>query len=188
MKDDDDDADEARQGRKISDIGPTVAFLEPSVLAIGAEAAVRKAIDTQASGQNITGNAELMKIIGSVATGNNVWAVGSMDSFKDRIPQEISSRMPAVQWFAATGRVNGGIHASLRAEARDDVSAENLRDVVRGGLALIKMQSGDPKFAALANSIRLEGSGKTVSVSFSIPAELIDLLLTQGPKGLVPVQ
>ncbi|MDQ3169739.1 MAG: hypothetical protein M3Q55_06350 [Acidobacteriota bacterium] len=188
MKDDDDDAAEARDGKKGHDVGPTIAFLEPSVLAIGADAAVRKAIDTQASGQNITGNAELMKIIGSVATGNNVWAVGSMDSFKDRIPEEVSSRMPAVQWFAATGRVNGGIHASLRAEARDDASAENLRDVVRGGLALIKMQSGDPKFAALANSIRLEGSGKTVSVSFSVPAELIDLLLTQGPKGLVPVQ
>jgi hypothetical protein len=186
--DDDDDAGEKREGKRGHDVGPTIAFLEPSVLAIGTDAAVRKAIDTQASGQNITGNAELMKIISSVATGNNVWAVGSMDSFKDRIPQEVSSRMPAVQWFAATGRVNGGIHASLRAEARDDVSAENLRDVVRGGLALIKMQSGDPKFAALANSIRLEGSGKTVSVSFSVPAELIDLLLTQGPKGLVPVQ
>ena len=187
MKDDDDD-DAAEARHKGHDVGPTIAFLEPSVLAIGTDAAVRKAIDTQASGQNITGNAELMKIIGSVASGNNVWAVGSMDSFKDRIPQEVSSRMPAVQWFAATGRVNGGIHASLRAEARDDASAENLRDVVRGGLALIKMQSGDPKFAALANSIRLEGSGKTVSVSFSVPAELVDLLLTQGPKGLVPVQ
>ena len=169
--------------------GPAaLAFLEPNVLAIGAESAVRKAIDTQASGNNITNNAGLMKIIGSVAPGNNVWAVGSMDSFKDRIPAEVSSRMPAVQWFAATGRVNGGIHATLRAEARDDQAAEYLRDIVRGGLALIKMQSGDPQFAALANSIRLEGSGTTVSVSFSVPAELIDLLLKQGPAGLVPVQ
>lgn len=178
MKDDDHDGD----------AGPTLAFLEPNVLAIGGEAAVRKSIDTQASGQNVTANAELMQIIGSVSLGNNVWAVGTMDSFKDRIPEEVSSRMPAVQWFAATGKVNGGITASLRAEARDDASAENLRDVVRGGLALIKMQSGDPKFAALANSIRLEGSGKTVSVSFSVPAEMIDLLLAQGPRGLVPVQ
>lgn len=175
------------EGRKQH--GPAaLAFLEPNVLAIGAEAAVKKAIDTQASGNNITTNEGLMKIISSVSSGNNVWAVGSMDSFKDRIPAEVSSRMPAVQWFAATGRVNGGIHATLRAEARDDQAAEYLRDIVRGGLALIKMQSGDPQFAALANSIRLEGSGKTVSVSFSVPAELIDLLIKQGPAGLVPVQ
>src|SRR5690606_40384235 len=106
----------------------------------------------------------------------------------DRIPAEVSSRMPGVVCFASTGSFNGGIHATLRAEAREDQPAEYLRDIVRGGLALIKMQSGDPQFAALANSIRLEGSGKTVSVSFSVPAELIDLLLTQGPRGLVPIE
>ena len=157
-------------GRSGNDPVPALAFIEPNVLAIGTEAAVRKAIDTQASGQSITNNADLMKIIGSVSSGNNVWAVGRMDNFMSRLPQEVASRMPPIEWFAASGRVNGGISASLRAEARDDQSAENLRDVVRGGLALIKMQSGDPQFAALANSIRLEGSGKTVSVSFTIPS------------------
>ena len=164
---------------------PALSFIEANVLAIGAEAAVRRAIDTQKSGQNVTQNGELMKIIGSVSTGNNVWAVGRMDNFIGRLPQEVASRMPPINWFAATGRVNGGIHASLRAEARDDMAAENLRDVVRGGLALVKMQSGDPKMAALANSIRLEGSGKTVSVSFTVPADLIDLLLAKGPQGLI---
>ena len=167
------------------EIAPALAFIEPNILAIGAEAAVKKAIDTRASGKNITDNAELMKIIGTVSTGNNVWAVGRMENFVARLPQEVSSRMPPIEWFAATGRVNGGIHASLRAEAKDSAAAENLRDVVRGALALVKMQSGDPKFASLANSIRLEGSGKTVSVSFSIPAEMIDLLIKSGPAGLV---
>ncbi|HUF22915.1 MAG TPA: hypothetical protein VMN81_02215, partial [Vicinamibacterales bacterium] len=164
---------------------PALAFIEPNVLAIGTESAVRKAIDTQASGQSITNNADLMKIIGSVSSGNNVWAVGRMDNFMSRLPQEVASRMPPIEWFAASGRVNGGIVASLRAEARDDQAAENLRDVVRGALALVKMQSGDPKMASLANSIRLEGTGKTVAVSFSIPAELIDLLIANGPKALV---
>jgi hypothetical protein len=126
-----------------------------------------------------------MKIISSVSTGNNVWAVGRMDHFVSRLPKEVTMRMPPIQWFAATGRVNGGIQASLRAEAKDDQSAENLRDVVKGGLALVKMQSGDPKMASLAQSIRLEGRGKTVSVSFTIPAELIDLLLAKGPQGLI---
>lgn len=176
------DADVHRHGSA----GPALAFLEPNILAIGAEPAVRKAIDTQANGQNATTNGELMKIIGSVASGNNVWAVGRMDNFAKRLPQDVSSRLPQIEWFAATGRVNGGIHASFRAEARDDQAAEYLRDVVKGGLALVKMQSADPKFAAIAGSIRLEGSGKTVAVSFSIPAELITLLIQQGPAGLIP--
>jgi hypothetical protein len=164
---------------------PALAFIEANVLAIGAEQAVRGAIDAQASGQNVTKNEGLMKIIGGVSTGNNVWAVGRMDNFIGKLPQEVAARMPPIEWFAATGRVNGGIHASLRAEARDDQAAEHLRDVVKGGLALVKMQSGDPKMAALANSMRLEGSGKTVAVSFTIPAELIDLLIAKGPRGLV---
>lgn len=179
------DGDEPN-ARHRGNAGPALAFLEPNVLAIGAEAAVREAIDTQANGQNVTTNAELMKIIGTVASGNNVWAVGRMDTFAKRMPQEVSSRLPQIEWFAATGRVNGGIHASFRAEARDGQAAEYLRDVVKGGLALVKMQSADPKFAAIANSIRLEGSGKTVAVSFSIPAELINLLIQQGPAGLIP--
>jgi len=170
---------------KRGDIGPALAFIEPNILAIGAEPAVRKVIDTQKSGQSITANADLMKIIGTVSTGNNVWAVGRMDNFTSRMPQEIASRMPPIEWFAASGRVNGGIHASFRAEARDDAAAENLRDVVKGGLALMKMQSGDPQFAAIANSIRLEGSGKSVAVSFSIPAGLINLLIQNGPAGLI---
>lgn len=176
--------EKSREGRK-GDVAPALAFIEPNVLAIGAEAAVKKAIDARASGQNITQNDGLMKIIGSVSTGNNVWAVGRMDNFVSRMPQEIATRMPPIEWFAASGRVNGGIHASLRAEAKDDAAAANLRDVVRGGLALVKMQSGDPKMASLANSIRLEGTGKTVSVSFSIPSELIDLLIKSGPAGLI---
>ena len=167
------------------EIAPALAFIEPNLLAIGAEAGVKKAIDTKASGKSITNNADIMKIIGSVSTGNNVWAVGRMDNFASRMPQELQGRLPAIEWFAASGRVNGGIHTNLRAEAKDDASAENLRDVVKGGLALMKMQSGDPKFAALANSIRLEGAGKTVSVSFSIPSEMIDLLIKGGPAALV---
>ena len=172
-------------GDRHSDVAPALAFVEPNILAIGAEPAVRKVIDTRTNGQSVTDNAELMKIIGTVSTGNNVWAVGRMDNFISRMPQEVATRMPPIEWFAATGRVNGGVHASLRAEAKDDAAAENLRDVVRGALALVKMQSGDPQFAAIANSIRLEGSGRTVSVSFSIPAELIDLLIKEGPKALV---
>jgi hypothetical protein len=54
----------------------------------------------------------------------------------------------------------------LRAEARDDKAAEQLRDVVRGGLAAGKLVSGDnPKTNAMLNSLQITGSGKTVGVT-----------------------
>ena len=46
---------------------------------------------------------------------------------------------------SVSGHVNGGLRGIVRAETRDDEAANNLRDVVRGFLALAKLQAGrDP--------------------------------------------
>jgi hypothetical protein len=73
--------------------------------------------------------------------------------------------------------IDGGVSGTLRAEARDDQSAENLRQVVQGFLALGRMQSqADPKIAALLQSLQLTGTGKTVALSFTVPAEIFDMI------------
>lgn len=157
-----------------------LAFLEPGLVAIGAAASVRKAIDAQMSAQSITSNDEMMNLVGDIAASNNAWAVGRFDliSKQAKLPEQIARQIPPVKWFAAAGHINGGVSALIRAEANDDQAAENLRDVVRGFLALGRLQSqGDPRIAAIANSMQLEGSGKTVQLSFAIPAEVIELVL-----------
>ena len=63
----------------------------------------------------------------------------------------------------------------LRAETRDDESANNLRQVIQGLLALGRM-TNDQKAIALLNSLQLSGSGKTVSLSFAVPSEVIDMI------------
>jgi hypothetical protein len=89
----------------------------------------------------------------------------------------VTSRLPPVKWLAAAGHIDGGLSGSLRAEARDDQSAENLRDVVRGFLALARMQAqSDPRTSSLVESMQLTGSGKTVALSFRVPAEIIDMI------------
>ena len=66
---------------------------------------------------------------------------------------------------------------TLRAEARDDEAANNLRDVVRGFLALGKMQAGGrPEIQMMMQSLELSGTGKTVALSFSVPAEVFDII------------
>ena len=65
----------------------------------------------------------------------------------------------------------------LRAEARDDEAAKNLRDVVQGFMALAKLQAGSkPELQPLIQSIQLSGTGKTVALSFEVPAALIDVM------------
>ncbi len=156
-----------------------LAFLETGLLAVGSETAVKAAIDAKASGKNATTNDELMKYIGEIQTGQSAWAVGRFDAIKGSpdMPEQIKQHLPAVQWFAVSTRVNGGVTGTLRAEATDDASAENLRDVVRGGLAMGRLVSGnDPRVDMLINSLQMSGSGKTVALSFSVSPEMIDTL------------
>jgi hypothetical protein len=156
---------------------PVLAFLEPGLVMFGDEAAVRLGIDTHASGQNVADNAEVMELVRGVSGDANAWAVGRFDVLASRanLPAGITSQMPAVRWFSAAGRVNGGLSASLRAETRDEQAAQNLRDVANGFLALARMQAGSkPEWQRLMQSVTLSGSGKTVEMSFALPAELIE--------------
>lgn len=162
-----------------------LAFLEPGLIAFGEGTAVRTAIDAQLSAHSITGNSEMMELVTDIGRNNNAWAVGRFDvlASQAKLPEQIARQIPAVKWFAVAGHVNGGISGSLRAEARDDQAAENLRDVVRGFLALARMQAqSDPRTSALVESLQLAGSGKTVTLSFTVPSEVLQMI-PKAPVG-----
>jgi hypothetical protein len=157
----------------------TLAFLEPGLIAIGDTAAVKTSIDAQLAAHSITSNNEMMELVTDIGQSNNAWAVGRFDVLASQahLPEQVAIRLPAIKWFAAAGHVNGGLTGSLRAEARDDQSAENLRDVVRGFLGLARMQAqADPRTSALIESLQLTGSGKTVALSFTVPSEILELI------------
>jgi hypothetical protein len=156
----------------------SAAFLEPGLVALGSATLVRGAIDLKSGGDNVTANEELMTLVRSLETGN-VWAVGRFDALtsQTRLPNEVADRLPAITWFSASGHINGGLSGMLRVETRDEPSAENLRDVVRGFLALAKMQAGTrPEFLAMVDSLQLGGTGKTVALSFEVPQAVFDFL------------
>src|SRR5436190_23932206 len=127
-----------------------VAFVEPGLVAVGNSLLVHTAIDLHQGGDNpqtgvasATGNEELMNLVRSLEAGN-AWAVGRFDALTAhaRLPQGVAERLPALTWVPASTRVDGGLTGVVRAETRDDDAANNLRDVVRGFLALAKMQAG----------------------------------------------
>ena len=156
-----------------------LAFLEPGLVAMGAKAAVQRGIDAQLNSQSVTSNSEMMDLVSEIAQANNAWAVGRFDAIASqaKLPTEVAQRMPPIKWFAAAGHVNGGISGMLRAEANDEQAAELLRRQVNGLLALGEMVGGsDPKTAALVKSLQMSGSGKTVSLTFTVPAELLAMI------------
>jgi hypothetical protein len=167
---------QAEPGRKAM----VLAFVEPGLVMFGDDRTVREAIDTFGTGRDVTSNADVMRLVGELAGDANAWAVGRFDVLANhaRLPEGVTSQIPAIKWFAAAGRINGGISGSFRAEARDDEAARNLRDVANGFLALARMQAGSrPEVGALLQSVQLSGTGHTVELSFALPAELFDALL-----------
>ena len=116
---------------------------------------------------------------------SNAWAVGRFDAIASagHLPSEIQAQMPAIQWFSAAGHVNGGVSGVFKAETRDEESAQNLRDMVRGFLALAKMQAGSrPEMKGMVDSLQLSGDGKNVAISFTVPSELFDMLEAMGKQ------
>jgi hypothetical protein len=158
-----------------------VAFLGDNVVGLGTEAALKQTIDLDRGTGRATDNAELMKLIEGVDRGN-AWAVGRFDllSAQAHLPQQVASQIPAITWFSASGHVNGGMSATVNVEARDVDAANNLRQVINGFMALARMQAGPnsnrPEVAAMLQSIQLGGQDKTVSVSFTLPAQALDML------------
>ncbi len=155
-----------------------VVFLEPGLAAFGGPDAVRRAIDTKAAGSNVTGNDEVMRLVREIDDGD-AWVVAQFDALTggNRLPAEVASQLPPINWFSARGFIGTGLEGQLRVETRDEASATNLQEVIRGFMALGRLQTGQhPEFAEFLNSVQLAGEGKTVSLSFSLPSEMIDVL------------
>jgi hypothetical protein len=162
----------------------TVAFLESGVVAVGETAVVKRAIDRQGT-DSVTANTELMALVNDI-DDSNAWAVGRFDALmsRARLPEGVASQIPAVKLFSASGHINGGLSAVIRAETRDDQAAQNLRDVVQGFLALARLQSNtQPELQILLNSLQLSGTGKTVALSFQVPSQVIDSLAEAKRKA-----
>ena len=160
-----------------------VGFLEPDLIALGGYTAIKQAIDAR-NGKNIVSNTEMMRQINDLDS-SSAWAVGHFQAIANagQIPDEVRSYMPAIEWFSAAGHVNGGVSGVFKAEARDDASAQNLRDLLRGFVALAKLQAESrPEIKTMVDSVQLSGEGKNVAIAFTIPSELFDVLQALGEQ------
>lgn len=157
-----------------------LAFLEPGVLALGSETLVRQALDGTAGADS---NERLMGLLEHVDDGSTAWTVGSLDDLQDGewIPDQLASQASQIAAFALGGQVNGGVRGRLTAEATDEETGRNLRDLVQGFLALGRLQAAErPELATVLNALQLSLDGSHVMLSFDVPADtLLELLPDQ---------
>jgi hypothetical protein len=156
----------------------SLAFFEPGLVAVGSSVLVRAAIDRRDGGESVRNNGDIMGLVRSLDRGN-IWAVGRFDALTSqaRLPADVASQLPPITWFAVSGHVNGGLLGDIQMQTRDEESANQFRDVIRGIIALGQMQADSrPELQSLMRSIQLGGTGTKVALSFDLPAEMIDML------------
>ena len=94
------------------------------------------------------------------------------------------SQIPAITWFAVSAHINGGLRGTLRAEARDDEGGQQpARRRARVPGAGQARSGAKPELQAVMQSLELGGTGKTVSLSFAVPAELFDVIGAAANHG-----
>jgi hypothetical protein len=178
-------ADDASMSPGPDHFSGALAFLEPDLIALGEASAIQRSIDVNISHEDATRNSELMKFIQDAELGSNAWAIGKVDEMTKStpLPDEIKQHLPPMQWFMVTAHIDGGVSGKVRAEARDEESAQQLRAVVNGALAAGQLMAGrDSRMDAVLKSIQVTGSGTTVAMSFTVPPELLDMI--NGAAGL----
>lgn len=169
----------AHEGGTGHETSMAMAFLGPNLVAMGGTDMVRQSIDRGEGLSSVRGNADMMKLVGEMNDAS-IWAVGNFDALRAeaRLPNEVSERIPSLSWFSASGHVNGGMEATVKAEAKDEAAANNLRDIIRGFTALAKMQTGsNPQLQKLMPDIQLGGDGKVVAVSFVVTTDMLDAMM-----------
>lgn len=164
---------------------PVIALVSPNLVIVGAETAVKAAIDRSQGGgtASITSDAEFVRMLESVDQNSTVWAIGRPKVFQAgaELPTQIVQQLPEVTWVAASGYLNGGLTATIRAEGKDEAAGKNMREVVQGVLALARLQAGEkPEFQPFLNSVQIEGTGNGVALRVTLPSELLDVIVKQA--------
>jgi hypothetical protein len=137
-------------------------------------------LDGHAAHQDVTGNTDLMKFVAQLDNGSNsAWAVGGLEALANNpnLPSQVKAQLPAVKMIAASAHIDAGINGQVRAEAKDDKAAADLRAVVNGALAAARLVGGkDPKIDAVLNSLQLSGTGTDVQLAFTVPPEMVNVI------------
>ena len=171
----------------------SVAFVESDLVAAGAPDSVRRAIDTKAGTiADVKANSDVMRLLRDVDDGT-AWAVARFDAITPRLSGAVPSQLPPINWVAVSGHIDGGVRGTMHAEARDEASAQNLQDVIRGMMALARLQVGQhAELAAFVDSLQLSGQGNSVTLGFAVPAEMIETFVARraatpgAPSGSAP--
>lgn len=170
-------------------LAPSVAFLGDGLLGLGDADELRRAIDVSVSGESLSAAPDMMRLIDDVSGTGDAWFVARVARMTRQpgLPEQVQNQLAGVEWLAASANIDRSVRGRVRAEARDDRSAEDLRAVVNGAVAAARLFAGqDKRVTAALNSLQASGSGRQVELAFELPPSLLELLEARAAAAMSP--
>jgi hypothetical protein len=166
-----------------------VGFVRPDLIAVGGAELVKRALDAStASGggasADVTANADLTRLMQDASSGS-AWVAGQFDAVSRgmKLPPNVRQQMPPLRLVSASAHIDGGLRATIKAETADKAAADQLRDVVRGAISLVRLQAGSkPELQVTLKSIEMGGTGTTVQLSFALTPDALRAITPQHPQ------
>jgi hypothetical protein len=157
---------------------PGLALLGDGLIAVGTRRNLQRAIDAAADGDSASGNGELMDAVAGIEGSGNAWFVGRTEAVSQHqgMPDLVRRQLTGVRWLAVGADIQQDVRARLRAETDSDQAAADLRGVVNGLISAARlMAASDPRLQSALSSVQTSGTGSSVEIEFTVPADLVEL-------------
>jgi hypothetical protein len=175
-----------------------VALVDEGHLLFGPRPAVEAAVGSRTRGETpLRTNAVLLGLVEKVRPGSTFWMVGDQ-SLLAGMPATVPApggaegatlSLPALKSLTVTGDLDPQVSLAIIGQAKDELAAKNLADVVRGFVALASLQAQQkPELQQLASAVTVATEQSRVLVSARIPYELIDALQAKAKPAPAPAK
>jgi hypothetical protein len=176
-----------------------LAFLDSDSLLFGQKSRVEAAVVSRSRGEApLRSNAKLLALVERAAPGATFWMAGDQ-SLLAGMPASIPApgagggegatvQLPALQSLLVSGDLDPQVSLDVTGEAKDEVAARSLADVVRGFVALMSLQAQQkPELAQLASAFSVTTDQNRVLVTARVPYAMLDALSARA-KASAPAK
>jgi hypothetical protein len=165
-------------------------LLSDNLVVMGQPDAVKKAVDQMQVPGSLPLRSDLMAAIQTIDAGNQIWAVGDFsvnDLGTAGVPAvtPVLAILKSLQGGTYQMRIDTDIHAVATGNFADSPSAQNLGDMVRGLLAVAKLQVAQkqPDMLRVLDGIQVSNSGPKLTVRVDESGDILKRLQKLKPAG-----
>ncbi len=160
-------------------------FADASTVIVGSEEWVKQVIDSKLGADNLTANADLMKLIGQLPHKNQLWAVGMPGDVMDRVASELSKHegfkaahtLRSLKSGMMSAQVNSTADLWASATCTTEEDSRLMSEALKGALAMAKLAvSDDRELVDMLNRFEIEAKGTEVHVSGKIDKVFLEKL------------